>query len=138
MSEETIPTTQIEKRQPDILWLASCAFVTAVAAFLRFFWLTLKPLHHDEGVNGFFLTNLFRDGVYKYDPANYHGPTLYYIALGFVEAFGLNTDSIRSSVAIFGVLTVALVLYLRRYIGDKGSFYAGLFIALSPGMVFIS
>ena len=43
--------------------------------------LALKPLHHDEGVNGFFLTNLFRDGVYKYDPANYHGPTLYYIAL---------------------------------------------------------
>jgi uncharacterized protein (TIGR03663 family) len=118
--------------------LVSSALVVAVAAFIRFFWLTLKPLHHDEGVNGFFLTNLFKDGVYKYDPANYHGPTLYYIALGFVEAFGLNTISIRSSVAIFGVLTVILVLCLRRYIGDKGSFYAGLFIALSPGMVFIS
>jgi uncharacterized protein (TIGR03663 family) len=118
--------------------LVSSAFVVLVAAFLRFFWLTLKPLHHDEGVNGFFLTDLFRKGIYKYDPANYHGPTLYYIALGFVEAFGLNTISVRASVAIFGVLTVVLILCLRKYIGDKGSFYAGLFIALSPGMVFIS
>lgn len=122
----------------NVTTLASSALVVAIAAFIRFFWLTLKPLHHDEGVNGFFLTDLFRKGIYKYDPANYHGPTLYYIALGFVEAFGLNTISVRSSVAIFGVLTVVLVLCLRRYIGDKGSFYAGLFIALSPGMVFIS
>src|SRR6476620_4232780 len=113
------PETAAPQSGPDWMWLASSALVVAAAAFMRFFWLTLKPLHHDEGVNGFFLTNLFRDGVYKYDPANYHGPTLYYIALGFVEAFGLNTDAIRSSVAIFGVLTVVLILYLRRYIGDK-------------------
>src|SRR5580765_1138830 len=116
-----------------------CAgLITAVAAFLRFFWLDLKPLHHDEGVNGFFLTNLVRNGVYKYDPANYHGPTLYYIALPFVKLFGLETIPIRVSVAIFGVLTVVLALYLKRYIGRLGSLFAALFLALSPGMVFIS
>ena len=75
----------------DPFWLVSTGLITAIAAFLRFFWLELKPLHHDEGVNGFFLTNLVRDGVYKYDPANYHGPTLYYISLFFSEIFGLNT-----------------------------------------------
>jgi len=120
------------------MWLAGSVLVIAAATFLRFYWLTLKPLHHDEGVNGFFLTNLFRDGLYKYDPANYHGPTLYYISLAFAKVFGLNTLSVRWSVAIFGVLMVALTLYLRRYIGDKGTFYAALFVALSPGMVFIS
>jgi uncharacterized protein (TIGR03663 family) len=122
----------------DPVWLGSCVLITAVATVLRFVFLELKPLHHDEGVNGWFLTNLFRDGVYKYDPANYHGPTLYYIALAFVEAFGLNTWTIRSSVAIWGVLTVVLAFFLRRYIGKTGSLFAALFLALSPGLAFIS
>ncbi len=122
----------------DSLWLLSCVLVTAIATFLRFFWLELKPLHHDEGVNGYFLTTLFREGIYKYDPANYHGPDLYYIALFFTKMFGLNTLSIRWSVAIFGVLTVVLALFLKKYIGKIGSLFAALFLALSPGMVFIS
>ncbi len=122
----------------DLNWLIGCGVITAIAAFLRFYLLALKPLHHDEGVNGHFLTKLFRDGVYQYDPSNYHGPDLYYISLAFSKIFGLNTWSIRSSVAIFGLLTVILVFFLRRYIGKIGSLAAGLFLALSPGMVFIS
>src|ERR1700712_1000091 len=90
----------------DNVWLISGAAITTIAAILRFAWLGLKPLHHDEGVNGFFLTNLVRDGNYHYDPANYHGPTLYYLAFPFVKLFGLETIPIRTSVAIFGVLTV--------------------------------
>jgi len=127
-----------EEQKPDTFWIVCSVLITAIAAFVRFFWLALKPLHHDEGVNGFFLTNLVRDGIYKYDPANYHGPTLYCIALPFVKLFGLKTIPIRVSVAIFGVLTVVLALFLKRYIGKTGSLFAALFLALSPGMVFIS
>jgi uncharacterized protein (TIGR03663 family) len=127
-----------EQKKIDYMWLLNCGLVTAVAAFIRFFALSLKPFHHDEGVNGFFLNTLFRDGVYKYDPANYHGPTLYYISLVFSKVFGLDTFSVRASVAIFGVLTVVLIFFLKNYIGKIGSLAAGLFIALSPGMVFIS
>ena len=122
----------------DPLWLVNCGLITAVAALLRFFDLGLKPFHHDEGVNGFFLMSLFKDGMYRYDPANYHGPTLYYISLVFSKLFGLNTISVRASVAIFGVLTVVLAFFLRSFIGKVGALAAALFIALSPGMVFIS
>jgi predicted membrane-bound mannosyltransferase len=135
---EEQPTTDNERKSPDYVWLVSCALITAVATFLRFYWLGLKPFHHDEGVNGFFLTNLFRDGVYKYDPANYHGPTLYYISLAFAEVFGLETIPIRWSVAIWGVLIVILAFFLKGYIGKTGALFAALFLALSPGMVFIS
>jgi predicted membrane-bound mannosyltransferase len=90
-----------ERDSPDLMWLASCVLITTMATALRFLLLPLKPLHHDEGVNGWFLTNLFREGEYKYDPANYHGPTLYYISLAFSKLFGLNTFSIRASVAIW-------------------------------------
>ena len=127
-----------ETKRTDIVWLVSCGLITAVAAFLRFFWLGLKPFHHDEGVNGWFLTNLFRDGVYKYDPANYHGPSLYYITLGFVDVFGLDTNPVRWSVAIWGVAMVVLAFYLRPYIGKIGALATAMFLALSPGMVFIS
>ncbi|MBV9214857.1 MAG: glycosyltransferase family 39 protein [Acidobacteria bacterium] len=130
--------SQQQWKMNDRVWLASGAAIVLVSAFLRFYDLGLKPFHHDEGVNGFFLKNLFNDGVYKYDPANYHGPTLYYVSLFFAKVFGLQTIPVRMSVAVFGVLTVALALFLRRYLGDVGSLFAALFLALSPGMVFIS
>ncbi|NNF00824.1 MAG: TIGR03663 family protein [Pyrinomonadaceae bacterium] len=131
--------TQEEKSQSkDVWWITAVVVITSIATFLRFAWLQLKPLHHDEGVNGHFLTILFREGIYKYDPSNYHGPDLYYISLAFSKVFGLNTLSVRSSVAIFGVLTVVLAFFLRRYIGKVGSLTAALFLALSPGMVYIS
>ncbi len=136
--EELNTTSFASKKVPETWWVISCILITAIAAFLRFFMLALKPLHHDEGVNGHFLTNLFREGVYKYDPSNYHGPDLYYLSLAFANVFGLNTWSVRSSVAIFGVLTVVLAFFLHRYIGKIGSLAAGLFLALSPGMVYIS
>lgn len=122
----------------DYIWLLNCSLVTAIAVFLRFYWLELKPLHHDEGVNGHFLTELFREGTYKYDPTNYHGPDLYYFSLAFAKIFGLNTISVRASVAIFGVFTVFLAFFLKKYIGRIGSIAAALFLALSPGMVYIS
>jgi len=122
----------------DNLWPIGCLVIAAIAVFWRFYWLELKPFHHDEGVNGFFMSTLVRDGIYKYDPSNYHGPTLYYIALAFAKAFGFNTISMRASVAIFGVLTVVMAFFLKNYIGRIGSLTAALLLALSPGMVYIS
>ena len=52
--------------------------------------------------------------------------------------FGLETLPVRWSVAIFGVLTVVLALFLKRHIGKTGALFAALFLALSPGMVYIS
>ncbi|MCV4626294.1 hypothetical protein OFC18_29905, partial [Escherichia coli] len=89
---------------------------------------------HDEGVNGWFLTNLFREGIYKYDPANYHGPTLYYIALVFVQAFGLNTFTIRASVAVWGVFIVLAAYWLRPYFSSKATHLTAFFLATSPGL----
>jgi len=95
-------------------------------------------MHHDEGVNGFFLTNLVRQGIYRYDPANYHGPTLYYLALPIVSLMGLETFSVRLLTAIAGVLTILLILDWRRYIGTPAVLSAALLLAVSPGAVFYS
>jgi uncharacterized protein (TIGR03663 family) len=100
--------------------------------------LELTPLHHDEGVNGYFLVHLFRDYVYRYDPANYHGPTLYYFALPSAYLFGLNTFAIRMVTAAFGVGTVWLALKLRSHLGYPAALIAASLIAVSPGAVYLS
>ena len=106
---------------------------------LRFYDLPLKPLHHDEGVNTLFLTSLVKPPhVYRYDPANYHGPTLYYFAWLSVAALGLTTVAVRAVTAMAGLLAVFLLLAVRRPIGAAGALAAASILALSPGAVYVS
>lgn len=131
-------------------WQIASAAVLVTGAVLRLYHLTLVPLHHDEGVNGNFLTSLVRNGTYQYDPQNYHGPTLYYFAaiipwicrfLGgkaFGDAYGLTTFNIRLVTAAFGIGTIGLVLLLRNRLGTIGALSAAALIAISPGAVYLS
>jgi uncharacterized protein (TIGR03663 family) len=126
-------------------WQAACFLILVASAVLRLYHLSLKPLHHDEGVNAYFLARLFHQGIYQYDPANYHGPTLYYFALlisSIIEIFSrpneLSTVVIRLVPALFGVATVALLLSLRKQIGDIGILAAAALVAVSPGAVYFS
>jgi uncharacterized protein (TIGR03663 family) len=131
-------------------WFIVAVAILLVAALLRFYDLDLVPLHHDEGVNGNFLTRLVREGFYHYDPENYHGPTIYYFSAFFPwilrflfgeaaqDKYGLNTITIRLVPALFGLATVWLVLLLRRQIGSIGTLSAAILLAISPGAVYLS
>ena len=123
-------------------WQLASGAILLVATLLRVYHLALNPLHHDEGVNGFFLMNLIRQGVYHYDPANYHGPTLYYFALPLIYPLDqwqhLDTWALRAVTAAFGVGVVWLTLCLRRYLGTIGALAAAALLAVSPGMVYNS
>src|SRR5262245_61377883 len=120
------------------MWLTASIAILVLAAVLRLYSLELKPAHHDEGVNGFFLTNLVRQGAYKYDPTNYHGPTLYYLTLPSVALFGMSTFSVRLVTAIFGIGIIWLILKLRRQLGEIAVLSAAVLYAISPGSVFYS
>jgi uncharacterized protein (TIGR03663 family) len=119
-------------------WLAAAAAVLAVAAFVRLYALELRPLHHDEGVNAFFMTQLFNGGGYHYDPANYHGPTLYYLALVAARAQGLTIFAMRLVPAVCGIAAVWLILCLRRHVGTFGALAGAGLLAVSPGAVYMS
>ena len=135
---------------PERTWRIAAICIFIVAAALRVFDLNLVPLHHDEGVNGNFLLSLVRDGHYIYDPANYHGPTLYYITalipwtirllfgVDARETYGLSTIAIRLVPALFGLATIWLVFLLRRRLGTIATLTAALLIAISPGAVYLS
>jgi uncharacterized protein (TIGR03663 family) len=130
-----------ESGLPDVsepVWQAASLLILVVATFLRLYDHGLKPLHHDEGVNGFFLKRLFSEGFYQYDPQNYHGPTLYYFALLTSKIFGLNTFAIRLVPALFGIGCVWLALSLRSHLGGIAALAAATLISVSPGSVFLS
>ena len=121
-------------------YLSLVAFLLAVAAsvFLRFYQLDLKPLHHDEGVNSYFLLNLYNHHSYKYDPTNYHGPSLYYFVVGLLKVFGQTEFALRFFPSLCGVLTVAMLWFLRRGLGLIGTPVAAWSMALCPGLVYYS
>lgn len=135
---------------PDRIWAIGVLVILLVAAVLRLYDLDLVPLHHDEGVNGNFLVRLVREGEYRYDPENYHGPTLYYFAalipwltrLLFGTAardnYGLTTFTIRLVPVFFGLATIGLVFCLRNRLGRVATLAAGLLLAISPGAVYLS
>ena len=145
-TEPAPPVTDLSKRA----WLISILVILVIAAVLRIYDLNLVPMHHDEGVNGNFLVRLVREGVYTYDPANYHGPTLYYFSALFpwivrvlfgksaMETYGLTTIAVRMVPAVFGLGTIGLVFLLRRWLGTIATLTAGLLLALSPGAVYLS
>ena len=139
------PSAEKSVREKNRLRTIGDAVVLLVAAALRLYALSLKPLHHDEGVNGLFLLRLFREGFYKYDAANYHGPTLYYCALitssvnnMLFGGEGTTTDAIRFVPVFFGIGIVALVIAMRKRLGEVGTLVAAALLAVSPGMVFFS
>jgi uncharacterized protein (TIGR03663 family) len=122
----------------ELLSLSSFALIIFIAALLRFYHLDLKPFHHDEGVNGFFFLDLIRHGKYRYNPDNYHGPTLYFFTLLAGWIFGLTDFALRFWSALWGLLTVIILWPLRRWMGFVGVSMAALLSALSPGLVFNS
>jgi uncharacterized protein (TIGR03663 family) len=132
-------TIELTETRAEKLICAIFFSLALIAAFwLRFHQIGIKPFHHDEGVNSYFLLNLARNGEYRYDPTNYHGPTLYYLALISLRVFGQTDFALRFWPALFGVMTVAMVWFLRRHLGTLGTPVAAFCLALSPGLVYFS
>jgi uncharacterized protein (TIGR03663 family) len=110
--------------------------IVAFTAVFRLWFLTIKPPHFDEGVNGWFLDEMGRQGYYQYDPANYHGPLHFYILFFFKVLLGRNLWALRLPVAIVSTLTVYLVTLFDRFIDRRTCWLAALCMAVSPGMEF--
>ena len=129
----------INRDKEDKTLLLIAFFVPVVIAGLMRFWdIDLRPFHSDEGVNSYFLLNLYNKNYYQYNPANYHGPFLYYIGLLPFYVLPITDFSFRFLPAIFGVMTVALLYPFRRKLGLGGLLTAGLFLAISASCSFFS
>src|SRR5437588_6200633 len=110
--------------------------IIGLAAFLRFFLLGMKPPHFDEGINGWFVDQMVKNGFYKYDPTNYHGPLHFYVLLLSQTLFGRNLWALRLPVVLVSLACVWLTLKFEAFVPKPVSRLAALAMAVSPGFVF--
>jgi uncharacterized protein (TIGR03663 family) len=110
--------------------------ILGLAVFLRFFLLGIKPPHFDEGINGWFVDQLVKNGYYKYDPTNYHGPLHFYALLLSESLFGRNIWALRLPVVLVSIGCVWLSLKFEPLVGRSVCRIAALAMAVSPGFVF--
>lgn len=111
--------------------------IVGFAALLRFFLLAIKPPHFDEGINGWFVdAHIIKQGFYRYDPTNYHGPLHFYVLFLSESLFGRNYWALRLPVVIVSTLSVWLILKFEPFVGRNACRLAALAMAVSTGFVF--
>ena len=101
-------------------------------------------MHHDEANQAVKFGALLEKGEYRYDRADHHGPSLYYLSLPFARVLGadrlaeLNERTIRLVPAFFGLGAVILLLLFVPLIGKERVLWSALGLALSPVLVYFS
>ncbi len=103
-----------------------------------------RAFHGDEAVHAFKFLDLWQKGEYKYDPNEYHGPTLYYAALPSVWLHHRHTFAetreadYRLPIIVFGAAMLLWLLPLADGLGKKAALLVGVLTAISPAFVFYS
>src|SRR5947199_6100652 len=110
--------------------------ILGLAVFLRLFLLGIKPPHFDEGINGWFVDQMVKNGFYRYDPPNYHGPLHFYVLLLSHTLFGRNVGARRLPVVLASISCVWLCFKFEPLVGRNVTRMAALAMAVSPGFVF--
>ncbi len=117
---------------------------TAAGLWLRGPDLAVRPLHNDEAVNAFKLDDLWLHHRYRYDPEEFHGPALYYLALpvlGLASIAGGEQPTIvsmRAVTVLFGIGCLLLLGLAADGLGWPVVIAAAILTAVSPAMVFYS
>lgn len=127
---------------PKLLPLLALLFA---AGLLRFHDLPNRVMHTDEAVHAVKVGYLLAGKPFEYDPSDYHGPTLHYLAVAAAKARGqnqypqLDESTLRGVTAAFGVLLVLVPFALRRELGGTpAAVLAACLTAFSPIFVFYS
>lgn len=136
------PTVNQPRTTQSRIVLVALVLIALVALVLRTYDIENRPLHGDEGVNALKFAQLYHNGTFKYDPHEYHGPSLYYLTYPVMGLFGF-PDYPETSVmmyrlvpALFAVGTILLLYFIRDALGTWPTIFAGLAVAVSPNLVF--
>src|ERR1043166_1612991 len=103
--------------------LVAVILATVLALVLRCPQLGERPMHNDEGVNAIKFRELWEHRSYKYDPTEFHGPSLHYATLAIerlsaAPRFEQFTEArLRIVPVLFGIGLILLVPLLADGIG---------------------
>ena len=118
-------------------WLFLAIFLLGLT--IRVIFPELRMLHIDEALHAWISYELWMNGTYMYDP-KFHGPFLYYLMATAFSLFGDTDAIVRIIPSIAGALLIPTVyaLYKLEYLSKNKALIAGLFIAISPHLVYFS
>ncbi|MBN2183210.1 MAG: TIGR03663 family protein [Sedimentisphaerales bacterium] len=133
------------KKNCVLILAAAIVFAAAIIALvLRLPQIARRPMHGDEAIHAVKFGELLEQGVYIYDPNEYHGPTLNYLTLipAWLSSAEKLTDvdefTLRVVPVVCGIILVLLVLLIADGLGPAAVVCAALLTAISPAMVFYS
>lgn len=118
--------------------------VLIIAVAYRTWRLDNRPMHGDEAIHAYKLGELLERNDYRYDPNDYHGPTLNYFTLIPARLSGKHTyaslteSTLRIVPAIFGIILVLMPFLLTDGLGRSAAIVAAAFTAISPAFCFYS
>ncbi|KPJ66911.1 MAG: hypothetical protein AMJ43_06590 [Coxiella sp. DG_40] len=117
---------------------------TIAAIMLRLPHLEQRPMHVDEAVHAVKFGQLLEKNFYRYNPHEYHGPTLNYFTLipawlsGAAEFKDLSEFTLRIVPVFFSLLLVLMPLLFVNGIGWPATIIIIGLTATSPAFVFYS
>ncbi|MCI0499483.1 MAG: TIGR03663 family protein [Planctomycetales bacterium] len=120
------------------------AVVLAGGAAFRLWRLNDRPMHTDEAVHAEKFGVLLEKGRYRYDPEEFHGPTLNYFTRisaglrGELSYQDISETTLRITPAVFGMALILTPLLFVRGIGFRAAFFSCVFLAFSPLFVYYS
>lgn len=127
------------------LGLVIFAIVSLVlGAYYRFPGLGERPMHTDEAILAMKSAEFQTTGHFQYDPKDFHGPGLHYIArtwgslAGWGDPLTWTEAQLRTVPVICSLLLLLSTLLLSDALGRRGTGMAMLLMSISPMMVYYS
>lgn len=126
------------------LWILIWFVILTGGALLRVVDLNARPMHTDEAVHAHKFGALLERWDYRYDPHEFHGPTLNVLTLfsawlrGERAYWQIEEATLRLVPAVFGTLLILTPLFFVRGLGRRTVLFAGILIAFSPALVYYS
>jgi uncharacterized protein (TIGR03663 family) len=128
--------------RPSLAWGLLLGLAVAGALAFRLPKLDKRPMHTDEAVQAVKTGILLEQHVYHYNPDEFHGPTLHYMALPCLWLSGCRTfaemdeNHLRLVPVLLGVALIALTALLADGLGWPAVLCAATLAAVSPAFVF--
>ncbi|MBA4419900.1 MAG: hypothetical protein C0391_02015 [Anaerolinea sp.] len=109
--------------------------IIILAIISRFAILGERVMSHDEVNHVRPSWELYTGQGYRHDPVT-HGPMQFHLVALSYTLLGDNDFTSRIPAALFSIATVMMTWKFRRYFGRVGALLAGLFMLISPFMLF--
>ena len=123
---------------PFLWWeLAGYGGLLVVGAAMRLWDLGARAMHHDESLHALYAYYLATGDGYQHNPMM-HGPFQFESNAAIFFALGDSDYTARLSVALMGILLIALPMLFRGRLGRPGALIVAAGLAISPAMLYFS